>query len=274
MLLQKTEVTKQQARQQRQRCARFAAGTANAIGAADECLFSLLPYAERVRQAASWYEACTQAMLRCNFAPLDEWIRRQACLAAEEHFELEDLLQLLRICRSSAIEIDGWDEDVFSAVDEVINEGLRAIREKVSWNIPDQLNYVKEAQRDLGMRPELIEFDPVASELIRNRERRNGERRETGRNRLALPIRVRCTSQKKQSDEITLTQNVSLSGFYFRTEKNYTLGSHLKVIYPYWTGPGSINREYPARVARLDPLPDRSWGVAVEFLQNLRDKTA
>jgi hypothetical protein len=47
----------------------------------------------------------------------------------------------------------------------------------------------------------------------------------------------------------------------------------LNVIYPYWTGPGSINREYPARVARLDPLPDRSWGVAVEFLQNLRDKT-
>jgi hypothetical protein len=47
----------------------------------------------------------------------------------------------------------------------------------------------------------------------------------------------------------------------------------LKVIYPYWTGPGSINREYSARVTRLDRLPDRSWGVAVEFLQNLRDKT-
>jgi len=208
-------------------------------------------------------------MLRCNFAPLDEWIRRHACLAAEEHFELEDLLQLLRICRSSAIEIDGWDEDVFSAVDDVINEGLRAIREKVSWDIPDQLNYLKEAQGDLGMHPELIEPDPIASAAIRK-----GERRETGRNRLALPIRVRCNMQKKQSDEITLTQNVSLSGFYFRTQKNYPLGSQLKVIYPYWTGPGSINREYPARVARLDPLPDRSWGVAVEFLRNLRDKSA
>lgn len=268
MLLQRTEVTKEQARQQGQRCARFAAGTANAIGAAGECLFSLLPYEERVRQAASWYQACTQATLRCNFAPIDEWIRRHACLAAEEHFELEDLMQLLRICRSSAIEIDGWDEDVFSAVDDVINEGLRAIREKVSWDIPDHLNYLKEAQSEAASQPELIESDPIARALIRN-----GERRETGRNRLALPIRVRCTLQKKQSDEITLTQNVSLSGFYFRTQKDYSLGSHLNVIYPYWTGPGSINREYPARVARLDPLPDRSWGVAVEFLQNLRDKT-
>jgi hypothetical protein len=177
-------------------------------------------------------------------------------------------MQLLRICRNSAIEIDGWDEDVFSAVDDVINEGLRAIREKVSWDIPDHLNYLKEAQSEAASQPELIESDPIARALIRK-----GERRETGRNRLALPIRVRCTLQKKQSDEITLTQNVSLSGFYFRTQKDYSLGSHLNVIYPYWTGPGSINREYPARVARLDPLPDRSWGVAVEFLQNLRDKT-
>jgi hypothetical protein len=268
MLLQKTEVTKSQARQQRQRCERFAAGTADAIGGAGQCLFSLLPYQERVRQAASWYDACAQAMLRCNFAPLDEWIRQQACLAADEHFELEDLLQLLRICRRSALVIDGWDEDVFSAVDEVINEGLLAIRANVSWNIPDRLNYLKEAQSEPASRRALNTSDPLASAEVRE-----GERRVSGRNRLALPIRVRCTTEQSRSDETTLTLNVSLRGLYFRTLENYQIGSPLQVTYPYWTGPGSINREYSARVARLDRLPDRSWGVAVEFLQSLRDKT-
>src|SRR5579863_6885380 len=186
MLLQKPELTKAQTRQQRQRRERFAAGTADAIGAAGQCLFSLLPYQERVRQAASWYDACAQAMLRGNFAPLDAWIRRQACLTAEENFEMEDLMQLLRICRRSAVEIDGWDEDVFSAVDDVINEGLLAIRPKVPWNISDGLNYLKEAESIPALKPELN-----ASEPIDCAETRQGERRESGRNRLALPIRVR-----------------------------------------------------------------------------------
>jgi PilZ domain len=269
MLVQKTEVMKAQARQQRQRCERFAAGTADAIGAAGHCLFSVLPYQERVRQAASWYDACAQATLRGNYAPLDEWLRHQACMADAENFELEDLLRLLRICRQSAMEIDGWDEDVFSAVDDVINEGLLAIRAKVSWNISDDLNYLKEAESKPALQPELNASEPIACA-----ETRDGERRESGRNRLAMPIRVRCTTQQSQGDQITYTQNVSLSGFYFRTQENYQIGSPLQVTYPYWTGPGSINKEYPARVARLDRLPDRSWGVAVEFLQNLRDKPA
>jgi hypothetical protein len=268
MLLENPEVTKAQARQQQQRCERFARGTADAIGAAGESLFSLLPYQERVRLAASWYDACAQAMLRGNFALLDEWIRRQACLTAAENFELEDLLQLLRICRRSAIAIDGWDEDVFSAVDDVINEGLLAIREKVSWKIPDRLNYLKEAQRASARPPDGNGADPLSRARIRE-----SERRVSGRNRLALPIRVRSATEQSQREEITRTQNVSLSGLYFRTQENYKLGSHLRITYPYWTGPGSINKEYVARVSRLDRMPDGSWGVAVEFVQNLRHRT-
>jgi len=268
MLLQDPEVTKAQTRQQQQRGERFAAGTADAIGAAGPCLFSLLPYQERVRLAASWYYACTQAMLRGNFAALDEWIRRQACLTAEENFEMEDLLQLLRICRRSAIEIDGWDEDVFSAVDDVINEGLLAIRGKVSWEIPDRLNYLKEAQRVPARRPEANVSDPLARARVRESERRVSDR-----NQLALPIRVRSATEQSQRGETTHTQNVSLSGLYFRTRENYKIGSNLRITYPYWTGPGSINKDYVARVSRLDQLPDGSWGVAVEFLQGLRHKT-
>src|SRR5579863_6138402 len=219
MLLQKTQVTKAQARQQRERCERFAAGTADAIGAARQCLFSLLPYQERLRHAASWYVACAEAMLRGNFAPLDEWIRQQACLAAEQHFELEDLLQLLRICRKSAMKIDGWNEDVFSDVDEVINEGLLSIRAKVSWNIPDRLNYLRQLQTEPASKRASNASDPVA-----RAEGRAGERRVSNRNRLSLPIRVRCAAGNSPGDEeVTLTQNVSRSGLYFTTQQDYQL---------------------------------------------------
>jgi len=268
MLLQKTEATKTQSRQQRQRCERFAAATADAIGAAGNCLFSLLPYQERRRQAASWYEACAQAMLCGNYALLDEWIRQQTCTAAAENFELNDLLQLLRICRRSAIQIDGWDEDIFSGVDEVINEGLRAIRAHVSWNIPNDLNYLTEAGSRLGRQPKSNETETNA-----RAQAREDDRRRSGRNRLALPIRVRCTTDRNQTEEINSTLNVSLSGFYFSTRENYKIGSRLQVAFPYWAAPGSINREYAARVTRLDPLPDGSLGVAVEFLESLRNKT-
>lgn len=267
MLLQKPQVSKVQGRQQRERCERFAAGTADAIGAARQCLFSLLPYEERLRHAASWYEACAEAMLYCNFALLDEWIRQQACLAAEQHFSLEDLLQLLRICRKSAMKIDGWNEDVFSAVDDVINEGLLSIRAKVSWNIPERLNYLKEAQNQPASKRASNASGPVG-----RAEGRGGERRVSGRNRLALPIRVRCTTGKDKSEEVTLTQNVSRSGLYFTTQRDYQISSPLQVTYPYWRDPGSINKEYSARVTRLDRLPDGSLGVAVEFLQSLRGK--
>jgi len=46
----------------------------------------------------------------------------------------------------------------------------------------------------------------------------------------------------------------------------------LQVTYPYWTHPGGINREYPARVSRLDQLPDGSVGIAIEFLQDLHER--
>jgi PilZ domain len=269
MVLLQSGITKTQERQQKQRCDRFAAGTAEAIGAAQQCLFSLLPYHERSRQAASWYTACAQGMLRCNYAPLDAWIKEQACLANAEHFELRDLLQLLRICRRSAIEIDGWDEDVFSAVDEVINEGIFAIRAEVSWEIPAGLNYLKEAERKSAIAPELNALESAA-----NSEVREGERRVSGRNRLALPIRLRHNTEFGQREEITNTQNVSQTGLYFKTQAAFQLQSRLQIIYPFWTDPGSINKEYTAEVARIDRLPDQSWGVAVEFLQNLRDKTS
>ncbi|HTC62941.1 MAG TPA: PilZ domain-containing protein [Candidatus Saccharimonadales bacterium] len=269
MALLKSEITKTQERAQKLRCDRFAAGAAEAIGADQHCLFSLLPYQERHRQAASWYTACAQGMLHCNYAPLDAWIKHQACLADTEHFELQDLLELLRICRRSAIEIDGWDEDVFSAVDEVIDEGIFAIRAEVSWEIPARLNYLKDGES----KPAAVE-ELSATERPLNLEAREGDRRVSGRNQLALPIRLRYATEQGQREEITNTENVSMTGLYFKTDTSLLPQSRLHIIYPYWTDPGSINKEYAGEVGRTDRLADQRWGVAVEFLQNLRDKTS
>jgi hypothetical protein len=253
-LLNDKHVEKEQVRQRP--VEQFAAGTAEAIGAAGNCLFSLLPYEERVCQATSWYDACTQATLRGNYSPLYEWIQHQACMSAGENFRLEDLLQLLRIYRRSAIEVERWDEGLFSTVDDVTNEGLIGMRTKVPWDISGDLNYLKES-----------ESNPPPATI------REKERRKSSRGCLALPIRVRGTTQQGQTEEITSTQSVSLSGIYFTTRKHYRDRSALRVTYPFWTGIGAINREYSARVDRLDSLPDKSWGVAVKFLQNLRVKT-
>lgn len=263
MLVQKPQVTKEQQRRQRQRCERFAAPAAEAIGAAD-CLFSLLPYEERRCQASSWYEACCQAMLNGNYALLDEWIRRQAGMAAEERFELQDLMTLLRTCRQAAMEIDGWNEDVFSTVDDVINEGLVAIRSKVSWDIPENINYLKPVANEITP-VQTCEPEPEGSESPRQ-----GERRSSGRNRLALPIRVRFAEAPARHEEVTHTENVSLRGLYFRTEQRYEIGDSLQITYPFWTAPGAINREYLARVARVDCLEDGTLGIAAGFLEDLR----
>jgi hypothetical protein len=267
MLPDDTQIGKEQLRQQPRE--RFVAGTAEAIGASWNCLFSLLPYEERARQAASWYDACTQGTLRGNYSQLYEWIQHQACTAAEENFKLEDLLELLRICRRSALEVERWNKDLFSAVDEVINEGLLGIRTKVPWNISSDLNYLEESECNPALNWELNPAEPGAPGKISRKERRK-----YSRGFVALPIRVHGTTQQGQIEEITTTQSISLGGLYFITRRSYGDGSELKVTYPFWTDLGAINREYAARVDRLDHLPEKTWGVAVEFLQNLHIKTA
>jgi hypothetical protein len=86
---------------------------------------------------------------------------------------------------------------------------------------------------------------------------------------LKLPIRVRAAGEKS-IDEVTHSQNVSRSGLYFRTRNSsYKMHMPLKVTYPYWTQPGAINREYRAKIVRLDRRTDGSFGVAVEFTESL-----
>ena len=89
-----------------QRHAQFALQAADRIRCTESCSFSLLPQDELVRQAADWYQACAEGMLRGNYALIDLWVREQAARAAQEGFALEDLFELLRACRKCAIEVE------------------------------------------------------------------------------------------------------------------------------------------------------------------------
>ena len=264
-LLPEAETTKAKSRQDERRQV-YAAAAGERLRAAEDCQFSLLPYEELVRVASTWYEAAAEAMLRGNYSAIDDLIRAQTRVAADQGFELDDLLELLRVCRRVAIEKDGWNEDQFTDVDAVIGDALAALRGKVAWEIPAGLNYVTgetTADREQAQR------DREAAEVAAKAAQPRGERRIHGRNKLHMPIRVRGILSEGPVDEITRTDNVAKGGVYFLSDKPYFKGAALQVMYPYWSTPGAINHEYPAEVVRLDEKEGRPKGIAVRFKVSL-----
>ncbi|MFQ5818111.1 MAG: PilZ domain-containing protein [Terriglobia bacterium] len=244
----------------RRRRQKFATLTAERLRAAVDCQFSLLPYHELARVAANWYEACAQAMLRGNYSPIDELIREQVRVAADQGFELDDLLQLLRFCRQTAIEVEGWNEDQFTNVDAVIDEALVALRPQLPWEIPAGLNYL--TGKAHAAEAEVEAPVPVVP-------RPHTERRSHARNRLHFFIRIRGTLSTGEIDEVARTENVARGGLYFLSRNPYIPGANLTVTYPYWQEPGAINKKYPAKVVRVDSRTDQYRGVAVQFLVSL-----
>ena len=239
---------------QQLRCEKFAPIAAERVRSTENCQYSLLPAAELTRIVAEWYDACALAMLRGNYAGIDQWIRRQADKGAEQGFASSDIEELLRICREAAIEVERWDKDIFSDVEEVLREALQAAFKQVG---PPPVNYVVAAPGDC---------DSGAVEVVT--EERTGERRIYFRNRLQFPVRICGVGGKWQLDEITSTHNISRGGLYIVTKVKYLADQALKVTYPYWTDPGAINLEYKALVSRLDRLADGTSGVAIAFLEN------
>jgi len=243
----------------KQRCESFAAVTADRIRAEEQCLFSLLPSDELARLAGGWYEACSQAMVRANYGPIDKWIRSQSATAAAEGFSQDDVLYLLRICRNSVFENEGWSKEVFSRIEDVIKE---AVWDTSGWRAPNDLDYE-------------IQFPdpPEAASPHSEPEPLGANRRSFGRNRLQLPIRVCTVGGEWQAEEINFTKSISRSGLSFETQGNYFADQILKVCYPYWTDPGAIIRDYSAKVVRVIRLSDRNSSVAIHFLESLGQRS-
>ena len=227
-------------------------------GAAD-CQFCLLPYQELARAAGIWFEAASEAMMRANYGPLDEMIRDQVRIASEQGFELDDILQLLRILRETAIKEEGWNPDQLAELDDVIDEALQALRGNVTWTIPEGLKYLTGESRD-------------QRGFARPAKEESSERRKNTRNHLRLPIRVKTYLPIGAVDEITRTENVARGGLYFLSKNAYYKDVRLHIMYPYWNTPGAINPEYPAEVVRIDDEGSDIKGIAVRFLVDLGRK--
>lgn len=260
MRFQEEEITDAQLLQ-KERGKKFANQAAERIRATENCLFSLLPHAELSRLAEEWYEACAQAMLRGNYAPIDMWIRSQSRLAATQGFAPEDLLELLNACRRSAIEIENWNEDIFSAVDDVMEEVFSSIHGNIRWKIA----VAPETGVDAA-----IAID--AGMQVPDAEKWTSDRRRFTRNRLRFPIRVIGSGPTGQTEEFTFTASVSRGGLYFFAHGKYETGQLVKVTFPYWNVHDCMDIDYAAKVIRLDEQPDKIWGVGIDFVESLGRK--
>lgn len=264
-LLPEEETSKAKAREHERRQI-YAAAAGERLRAAHHCGFSLLPYEELARVASTWYAAAAEAMLRGNYAPIGNLVCDEARVASEHGFELEDVLELLRVCRRTAVEKDGWNEDELTNIDAVIDDALAVLRGTVEWKIPEGLNYLAgetAASREGARQPR------DAAETAVKAAQPRSERRGHTRTKLRLPIRVRGVLGGKPVDEITRTENVAKGGVYFVSTKPYYEGAQLQVMYPYWTTPGAIHHEYPAEVVRVDEKEAKAKGVAVKFTVSL-----
>ena len=241
---------------------RFAPVAGRRLREATDCRFSFLPYAELVRVASEWFDACAEAHLSANPGPIEDWLRGRAKTASDEGFELEDLLKLLRLCREAAMETEGWVDEELRTIDEIIDESLAGLREQIAWDIPEGLNYVS------GKSAAEREAEQQAAAAAVKEEPR-GERRAHTRAQLKLPIRVRGWAGE-QVDEVIDTEDVGRGGVRFLSRKKFVKGFKIRVVYPFWEDPGAVNKEYPAEVVRVEKR-DEGYVVAIQFLVNLGD---
>jgi hypothetical protein len=94
------------------------------------------------------------------------------------------------------------------------------------------------------------------------------DRRSMARCRVAQTVRVRPSSPLRGDfDDLARTLNASRTGMYFKAwRRTYYKGMRLFVSYPYSEVPGALNKDFIARVVRIDPLADGRSAIAVELL--------
>lgn len=98
------------------------------------------------------------------------------------------------------------------------------------------------------------------------------ERRTVKRSKLGVPVRVRPSDpeQTEQFDEVLKTQSTSKGGLYLTGAcQSYREGMRLFITFPYYANNPSGNSEYWAEVVRLDRLPGKRLGVAVQMLGSM-----
>jgi hypothetical protein len=250
------------------RSVNFAHYTSEKIRGARSCAFSHLDHDELILCLTLWYEACAQAMFQGDSSLINQWVRRLGTVAANRGHDLEEFLELLRLCRSSAIEA------LVSPVDDVINEALRSGLGDTSWMIPAKLNYVgtdmaklPSVENAAPMVKETVAKEPTAKQTVANKK---PERRTVERAGLKLPIRVFGNGVTGYwLDLILQTENVSRNGLYFLAFEPFSKEMPLEVICPYSRDPKVIRKKLSAKVVRVDRTTDGSRGIAIQLIEPL-----
>ena len=104
-------------------------------------------------------------------------------------------------------------------------------------------------------------FEQESEELAESRSERRGERRV----KVDRLVYVRpADAESGHFEEVRSMRDLSRSGFYFTTERNfYRPGTQLNVVPAF----GTLNLEYLGEVVRVEKLADGEFGVAVRLLR-------
>lgn len=249
---------------------KFTNHAAKKIRGSLNCNFSRLSDQELVQCVTTWHASCVRAMLKRDYSIIYQWVRKHGNMAAARGFELEDLLELLRICRRSAIEVGRWNEEVMSATDDVINEVLHRGVGNDSWTIPSDLNYViGEPVNPSPVEPRVVVAAEILSTAALPAEiplERASERRTANRARLSLRIRVCGYGLTGYHLDLVLhAENFSCNGLYFVANEPFAKGLHLQVACLFPDDSAETRRQLSAKVVRVDRRIDKSRGIAIQF---------
>ena len=100
------------------------------------------------------------------------------------------------------------------------------------------------------------------------------DKRRSRRIRIGQPLKIRASDPKDAGvEEVNITRNVSREGIYFVSPvRTYTEGMRLYVTVPHHNPRDPKDREYLGQVVRVHRLPEEQYGVAIQFLAEVKPK--
>jgi hypothetical protein len=97
------------------------------------------------------------------------------------------------------------------------------------------------------------------------------DKRRSRRIRMGQPMKVRVLNSKDTFEELNITKNVSREGIFFISSlARYHEGMRLYVTVPHHDPRDPQDREYLAQVVRLEILDEGQYGVALQFLSEVK----
>ncbi|HEY1424817.1 MAG TPA: hypothetical protein VGF20_15295 [Candidatus Acidoferrum sp.] len=93
------------------------------------------------------------------------------------------------------------------------------------------------------------------------------ELRRARRAKMARPMRVRPSEPRDDHfEDLPTSVNASKHGVYFTSRQStYYKGMRVFVTFPYTSAHDPMNSEYLAEVVRVDALPNKKFGIAVDL---------